>query len=266
MLARTKEKYQSCNIMKLRKLTLALCAALLACTQMPQMKEVTFHTNLIESGALTKASDHDEIISLIESTYPTISPKLYYSDDEYVTIPLNTPVNVRVGYWLIKWASPSITHMAEAMNYSYFALQPYMQITQWTDITATQNEYELPVKFYSSAFLYDSREVSKVSYNATGQNLPSTKIGFYTASANYACFFLNWDKDEEDGILMLQVTPVDGKGKVVTHYFSYTQTTYNGEAVHKLEHGHYYVLHPGEVTDIDASFLLSFPDWQCDLD
>lgn len=252
--------------MKKSHIALLLSVALLACSREPAMRTVTFRTNLIESGSLTRSSDHDEIISLIESTYPTIQPKLHYSDDEYISLPLNTPVNVRVGYWLIDWYTPTITHMAEAMHYSYFALQPYMSITKWTDITATQDEYELPVQFYSSAFLYDSREVSKVNYNAVGQNLPSTKIGFYTASAHYACFFLNWDKDEEDGILMLQVHPVDASGKVTTHYFSYAYDEWNGEPVHKLEYGHYYVLHPGEVTDLDASFLVSYPDWVCDLD
>lgn len=250
----------------MKKFILAIALTLVACNRAPMMQTVVFHTNLVESGSLTRSTDHGEIISLIESTYPTIQPKLYYSDDEYITVPLNTPVNVRVGYWLCRWSSPTITHMAEAMNYSYFALQPYMEITEWMDITPSESDYTLPVKFYSSAFVYDAREVSKVSYNSTGQNLPSTKIGFYTASEHYACFFLNWDKDEEDGILMLRVFPLDDSGKVTTFYFSYTYDEWQGNPVHKLEYGHYYVLHPDSVTDIDASFCISFPDWVTDMD
>jgi len=237
-----------------------------ACSRAPMMREVVFHTNLIESGALTRASDHDEILSLIESTYPTIQPKLHYSDDEYVSVPLDSPVNVRLGYWLVDWYSPSITHMSDAMHYSYFALKPYMEITSWTNITATQTEYDLPVRFVSSAFVYDAREVSRVNYNASNGNLPSTKITFNVASANYACFFLNWDKDEEDGILMLRVFPLDDSGKITTFYFSYVYDEWQGNPVHKLEYGHYYVLHPDSVTDVDASFRLSYPEWVCDID
>lgn len=250
--------------MKKSLLLLALLAV--ACSKPVQEVTVTFTTNLVESGSLTRASDSGEILTLIESTYPVITPKLHYSDDESITIPLDEPVNVRVGYWLCDWHSPTITRMAEAMHYSYFALQPYMEIVQWTDITATETEYTLPVRFCSSAFVYDAREVSKVNYNASNGNLPSTKIGFYTASANYALFFLNWDKDEEDGILMLRVFPLDDSGKVTTFYFSYTYDEWQGNPVHKLEYGHYYVLHPDSVTDIDASFCISFPDWVTDMD
>lgn len=252
--------------MKHRTISLALCAAILACTPIAQTTEAVFRTNLIESGSLTRASDHDEILSLIESTYHNIQPKLHYGDDEYVSLPLNTPTNVRVGYWLIDWYCPSITHMADAMHYSYFALKPYMEITHWTNITATESEYTIPVRFCASAFVYDAREVSKVNYNASNGNLPSTKISFNTASANYAMFFLNWEKDEEDGILMLRVFPVDESGKVTTFYFSNTYEEWQGNPVHKLEYAHYYVLHPDSVTDIDASFQLSIPNWECDLD
>ena len=248
-------------------LTLAAALVVAACTVPPAEQTVRFHTDLVETGTLTRAADYGEIQTLITSTYPTITPKVWYSETDRVTVPLNQDVNVRVGRWLFAWDPPTIQTMADVMLTAQLALQPYMDISTYVTITPGITEYTLPVDVQSIGFVWDTREVAAVYYNANNGNLPNVKAGFGVYSKNYGVFFLNGGWDSDGSILMLQVRPVDTvAGKVTNFYFSNVYDDWNGNAVYHLQKGHFYVLHPGTVTDITGSFGVSFPDWICDLD
>lgn len=250
----------------MKKFLIILATLVVACTTPTQEVKVRFHTNLIENGSLTRASDHDEILNLITSTYPKITPKVWYSESEKVTIPLNEEVNVRVGSWLFAWECPSITQITPTLLTAYFALTPYMDISTYINITPGVTEYTIPVNVESVAFIWNINEVSKVTHNANNGNLPNTKIDFGVSSANYTAIFLNGCNNSDESILMLRVYPQDESGKVTTFYFSNYYDNWQGNPTYPLTYGHYYVLHPDSVTELDASFSVSLPSWECDLD
>lgn len=251
----------------MKKILFLLAVLVAGCTPTPTEQTVRFRTNLVETGSLTRAADYDEIQDLIASTYPTVTPQVWYSETEKVSIPLNTDVTVRVGRWLFAWESPSIMSMADVMITANLALKPYMDISTYVTITPGISEYTLPVDIQSIAFVWDTREISTVYYNNNNANLPQTKAGFGVYSANYGVFFLNGGWDSDESILMLQVRPVDTEiYKNTNFYFSNYYDDWNGKTVHALQKGHFYLLHPDSVTDITGSFGVSFPAWTCGLD
>lgn len=252
----------------MKKFLIFLLAVLVvSCTNTPQEQTVRFHTNLIESGELTRSSDYGEIISLIESTYPSINPKIWYSDEEKVPITLNQEMTVKVGTWLVAWDNPGITVMTEVMGTAYFALQPYMDISTNVTITPGVTDYTLPVNYNSIAFVWDSREVSNVYHNGNNGNLPQYKSGFGVNGEHYGVFFLNGGWDSDESILILQVRPQEGMGKVTNFYFSNYYDEWQGHTYYKLTRGHFFVLHPESITEVDGTtFSTSFEDWICDLD
>ena len=244
-----------------------LAVLVMSCTKTPQEQTVRFHTNLIESGELTRSSDYGEIISLIESTYPVINPKIWYSDDEKVPITLNQEMTVKVGTWLIAWESPSIQVMTEVMGTAYFGLKPYMDICTNVTISPGVTDYTLPVNYNSIAFVWDTREVSNIYHNGNNGNLPQSKSGFGVYGEHYGVFFLNGGWDSDESILILQVRPQEGMGKVTNFYFSNYYDEWQGHTCYKLTRGHFFVLHPDSITEVDgALFSTSFEDWICDLD
>lgn len=251
------------------KKSLILLATILvmACNPAPQEQRVRFRTNLIESGELTRASDYGEILSLIESTYPTITPKIWYSDDEKVPITLNQEMTVKVGTWLVAWESPSITVMTEVMGTAYLGLKPYMDISTNVSITPGVTDYTLPVNYQSIAFVWDTSEVSNIYHNGNNGNLPQTKAGFGVYGDHYGVFFLNGGWDSDESILMLQVRPQEGMGKVTNFYFSNYYDEWQGNPCYHLTRGHFFVLHPDSITEVSGvTFGASFDDWVCDLD
>ena len=251
---------------------LLLGVSVLACKKAPETQKVVFHPRIVEGGSVaTRAADHNEILNLIQSTYPTITPKIWYDDDgnDWDYIPLNTPVTVPIGTHLFCWENTNIMHMTDVMYDAYLALEPYMDISVNITIESGVSDYSLPVNFNSVGFVWDTREVSNIYHNGKNGNLPQTKAGFGVYGEHYGIFFLNgslWGSD--DDILMLQVRPQSTytDGKVTTYYFSNRKTEYNGNTVYPLNPGHYYVLHPDALTEIDGTFVLGFPDWVCDLD
>lgn len=253
----------------MKRLIFLIAILVVSCSKTPQEISVQFHTNLVESGSLTRSADHDEILSLIESTYPAIRPQLWYGDygGENIYITLNTPTNVKVGNWLCTYSAPNTMTYAETMSQAGFRLSPHMYLEQYVNIVPSVKDYTLEMHFGSCAFLWDSREVTKVMFNGRNENLPSQKVTFGVSGEHYTCVFLTGSYTGDGDILIFQVHPLDETGEVTRFYFSNVYDEWQGNPCHKIENGHYYVLHPTFITEIeDGQFSISFPDWICSME
>lgn len=232
---------------------------------------VTFYANGIETGSMTRSADHDAIRSLIQSTYPDIKPEIWYgeygSGARHEIITLGQSMTVDVGHWLCYYSAPNdYSTTGNPFNTGSFRNTPHMFINQYVDIVPGTTQYVLDVTMWCSSFVWDISEVSTVYYNDKNATSPSTKLTSQVASGSYACVFMTGKPDNQGDILMVQVRPANNLAEAATYYFSNSMDSYNGIPCHKIEYGHYYVLHPTFITDISGSFSVNIPAWTCSLD
>ena len=250
--------------MKFKKLSLALYAALLACTPVQQTQEVTFHARLVEARSMTRATNHDEVLELIESTFPTVRPTLYYDDNTSVNIELGQAYMLKIGTWNVQYANNPNT-MDEVLEDSRLTLEPVFTVNTDVTIQYGVSVYELPVEINSVAFVYQIDEVERVYYLGKNSATPSTRLNFGVSSANYCVFFMSGNP-AYDEIFEILVNPSDPSKKATTFRFSFTREMYNGQPLIKLQNGTYYVLHPEGVSEVSGSFNANIPAWTCGLE
>ena len=252
--------------MRTKKLALIVCAAILACKPTPQTQEVRFQTKIVESNSMTRATDHDAILSLIHNTYPNLVPVLQYDDGTSVSIQMGRTYTINVGTWQVNGSNSYIT-MDEVMSGGKLANEPKITIDTEVEIKPGVTNYTLPAEVKSVAFVYQIDEVQNVYYTGKNSASPTTKLTFGVASGNYCVFFLEADPDVEgNNVFDMLIIPSDSSKKSTTFYFSYTPRNYNGNPVTVLENGKYYVLHPEGVTEVSGNFNVSIPEWTCGLD
>jgi len=227
-------------------------------------QKVTFYADGIETGKITRVTDHDAVIDLIENTYPTIKPTLYYSDTESFDITLGQSYDVKIGNWRVNYDSNPESY-AEVLTNSRLTLKPRLTIDTFVDVQAGISQYVLPVTVHSVAFVFCIDEISTVYYCGKNQAAIDTKLNFQVASGNYMVFFMDGEPGDRD-IFEVRVVPSDVTRQETIFRFSYTVTTYNNTPVHKLVDGTYYVLHPEGVTEFTGSFSVDNPVWTCSLD
>ena len=253
--------------MKLKKLSLALYAALLACTPVQQMQEVTFHAQLVETGSMTRATDHNEILGLIESTYVSFPVDLYTNEETntYTRMEFGRSYTVPVGTFRVTGYSTPETIGQPASNYR-LAKTPLFYTSSYVTIQYGTAEYALPVEIRSAAIVIDRNEVSKVEFKGqTGSYITMTDSDF-TYSDNYGVFFINGTIEGQNKVCF-QVTPKTGANKVTEFFLCAVEVATGSATYAKLEGGKYYVLHPNPVTELSGvSFTMDVPAWECGLE
>ena len=238
--------------------------AMFACKPESRKQEVVFHSRLVESGSMTRATNHDEILELIESTFPTVRPTLYYDDNTSLSITLGQAYMLKVGTWNVRYENNPNT-MDEVLEDSRLALEPVFSVNTDVTIRYGVSVYELPVEIKSVAFVYQIDEVERVYYLGKNSASPSTRLNFGVSSANYCVFFMSGEP-AYDEIFEILVNPSDPSKKATTFRFSFTRETYNGQPLIKLRNGTYYVLHPEGISEVSGSFSTSIPAWTCGLE
>ena len=238
--------------------------AMFACRPAPRTQEVVFQSRLVESGSMTRATDHAEVLDLIQSTFPTVSPTLYYDDNTSLNITLGQAYMIKVGTWNVRYANNPNT-MDEVLDDSRLTLEPVFSINTDVTIQYGVSVYELPVEIQSVAFVYQIDEVERVYYLGKNSATPSTRLNFGVSGAHYCVFFMSGEP-AYDEIFEIQVNPSDPSKKITTFRFSFTREMYNGQPLIKLKNGTYYVLHPEGVSEVSGSFSTSIPAWTCGLE
>ena len=252
----------------MKKLLLALAVVLAsACSRAPLTQEVVFRRDLVETGRMTRASDHDEILGLIESTYVTFPIDLYTNEatNTFTRMEFGRSYTVPVGTFRVTGYN-MIDAVGQPSSSYTIAKAPSFYTESYVTIEYGTREYAVPVQIMSAAVVIDRSEVHQVAFmDQSGYYVTVGNSGL-TFSDNYAVFFVNGNFRGGERVY-IQVTPKTGANKVTEFIFCADQVGTGGSTYAHLEMGKYYVLHPNPVTELSGiSFSMSIPAWECALD
>ena len=241
--------------------------AVLACSKKQQTQEVIFYGNCIETGSMTRATDHNEILNLIESTYLSFPVDLYTNEETntYTRMEMGRAYTVPIGtFKVIGYNTPTVLG-APTSKYN-LSNSPSFYTSSYVTIQYGTYEYFLPVEVRSAAIVIDLSEVHQVQFKGqTGSYITMTDSD-YTFSEHYGVFFIN-GYFEGNGRVEFKVVPKSGANKETYFTFCADPVSTGSATYAKLEMGKYYVLHPNPVTELSGvSFSLSIPTWDCSLD
>lgn len=232
-----------------------------------KMQEVRFYANCIETGSMTRATDHNEILNLIESTYSAFPVDLYTNEatNTYTRMELGRSYTVPVGTFKVTGYSTPTTIGQPSSRYR-LAKTPLFYTDSYVAIEYGTYEYFLPTEVRAAAIVIDPSEVHQLQFmGQTGSYITMTDSDF-TTSEHYAVFFVNgiFSGTEKVGF---KVIPKTGANKETEFMFAADQISTGAATYVKLEMGKYYVLHPNPVTEISGvSFSLDIPTWECGLE
>lgn len=249
------------------KKSLILLLLAMACTASPQEATVKFVPELVETGSMTRASDRNEILNLIESTYESFPIDLYTNEAEnqFTRMEFGRTYTVPVGtFKVVGYSTPTMIGQPTS-NYR-LAKTPLFYTSSYVTIEYGTVEYALPVEVRSAAIVIDRSEVSKVEFKGQSGSYITMTDSDFTFSDNYGLFFVNGNFEGQNRVCF-QITPKTGANKVTEFIFCADEISTGGATYAKLEGGKYYVLHPNPVTEIGGvSFSMDIPQWECGLD
>lgn len=239
----------------------------MACTASPQETTVKFVPELVETGSMTRASDRNEILNLIESTYESFPIDLYTNEETntYTRMEFGRTYTVPVGtFKVVGYSTPTLIGQPTS-NYR-LAKTPLLYTSSYVTIEYGTVEYALPVEVRSAAIVIDRSEVSKVEFKGQSGSYITMTDSDFNYSDNYGLFFVNGYIEGQNKVCF-QITPKTGANKVTEFILCAEQVNTGGATYAKLEGGKYYVLHPNPVTEISGvSFSMDIPQWECGLD
>lgn len=238
-----------------------------ACSKAPKTQDVVFRASFVETGSMTRATDHDEILNLIGGTYLDFPIDLYTNEAEgiFTRMEFGRTYTVPVGTFKVIGYN-ALTPIGQASSKYTVAKNPYLYTSSYVTIQYGTQEYALPVEIRSAAIVIDRSEVSQVAYKDNNGSYTTLVNSNLNLSDNYAVFFVNGYFSGGDRVY-LQVTPKTGANKVTEFIFCADQVNTGGSTYAHLEGGKYYVLHPNPVTELSGiSFSLNIPAWECGLD
>ena len=252
----------------MKRFLLLLATLVVACSK-PAEQEVRFVPSIVETGSMTRASDYNEILNLIESTYVTFPIDLYTNEatNTYTRMEFGRTYTVPIGtFKVIGYNSNLITMTGKPTSNYSLAKAPSFYTESYVTIEYGTQEYALPVEVRSAAIVIDRSEVYQIAFKGqTGSYITMTDSDF-TFSDNYAVFFVNGYFEGQNQVCF-QVTPKTGANKVTEFIFCANQISTGGATYAHLEGGKFYVLHPNPVTELSGvSFSLNIPTWECGLD
>lgn len=234
-----------------------------------KMQEVRFYANCIETGSMTRAVDHNEILNLIESTYTMFPIKLYTDETNnvFTQMEFGRTYTVPIGTWKVTgYNSSSITMTGSPTDRYNFGKSPYFSTDSYVTIQYGTTDYALPVTVLAAGIVYDKSEVSKMEYKGRSGSYIQMVESDFVFSDNYGLFFINGSFSGTSQV-WFRVTPKTGAQKV-TEFMLSAQEQSSGSAIFGLlESGKYYVLHPDAITELSGvSFSLDIPTWECGLE
>ena len=225
-----------------------------------------FHSNLIESGSMTRASDHNEILNLIESTYTMFPIKLYTDEqnNQFTQMEFGRSYTVPIGTFLVTGYNSSLINMLCQPSDNYtITKSPWFYTSSYVTIQYGTTDYALPVEVMAVGIVYDKSEVSQVQYQGRSGSYIQFSSSDFVMSDHYGLLFINGTFSGTEKV-HLKVVPKTGANKETIFYFAAENNNEPANVYGKLEGGKYFVLHPDAVTEIGGvSFSLNIPAWEC---
>lgn len=233
----------------------------------PARQEVTFGAHLVDASSMTRAVNHSEVLSYLQTLQPSnVSPKFYKDGDRSVTkyVPLGQAVTMDVGHYEVEWENAPKLALQTPLDVCGFSTTPKYRIATEVDIVPGVTQYSLPVGIASSGFVVDYGEVASVRVTNLAQSLTDASAAFVKRGDFGITFFSG---DFTDNCVTVQVRPVDTTAaEAVTFRFTWDGADYKGNPTYKMEPGKYYVLHPDAVTELEGLFALEFAEWSCGME
>ena len=252
----------------MKRILILLATIVVACTK-PSEQEVRFVPSLVETGSMTRASDYNEILNLIESTYVTFPVKLYTNeaDNQFIQMEFGRSYTVPVGTFRVTGYNSNLITMTFQPSSKYrLGKSPWFYTDSNVTIEYGTSEYGLPVEVRSAGIVYDKSEVSKMQVMGQSGSYIDMGESDFVFSDHYGLFFINGSFSGTEKV-HLKVIPKTGAQKETIFYFAAEDTNEPANIYGKLEGGKFYVLHPNPVTELSGvSFSLNIPTWECGLD
>lgn len=253
---------------KFTRLIIALLTVLtFACSKTPKQQDVVFTPNLIESGSMTRATDHNEILSMIESTYTSFAIELYTNEETntFTRMEFGRTYTVPIGTFRVTGQN-SITATGNPNSKFSLAKSPSFYTNTYVTIQYGTYEYPIPVEVRSAAVVFDRSEVSQIQYKGQSGSYITISNSDLVLSDNYGLFFIN-GYFEGDNRVYIKLIPKTGANKETEFILCPIEIGTGSATYGKLEFSKYYVLHPNPVTELSGvSFSLSIPSWECGMD
>ena len=252
----------------MKRILILLATIVVACTK-PSEQEVRFVPSLVETGSMTRASDYNEILNLIESTYVTFPVKLYTNeaDNQFIQMEFGRSYTVPVGTFRVTGYNSNLITMTFQPSSKYrLGKSPWFYTDSNVTIEYGTSEYSLPVEVRSAGIVYDKSEVSKMQVMGQSGSYIDMGESDFVFSDHYGLFFINGSFSGTEKV-HLKVIPKTGAQKETIFYFAAEDTNEPANIYGKLEGGKFYVRHPNPVTELSGvSFSLNIPTWECGMD
>ena len=251
----------------MKRILLLLALLAVARSKPAQKVSVRFVPTLVETGSMTRAADHNEILSLIESTYTEFAVNFYTNeaDNQLTKIEFGRTYTLPIGNFHVKGYNQITVGGNFNSKYS-LALSPQFYVDTYVDIQYGTTEYAIPVEVRSAAIVFDRSEVYQIQYKGQSGSYITLSTSDLVLSDNYGLFFIN---GVFSGTMQatIKVIPKSGANKETEFIFAYDEVGTGSAIYGKLESSKYYVLHPNPVTELSGvSFSLSIPTWECGMD
>lgn len=251
----------------MKRILLLLALLAVACSKPAQKVSVRFVPTLVETGSMTRAADHNEILSLIESTYTEFAVNFYTNeaDNQFTKIEFGRTYTLPIGNFHVKGYNQITVGGNFNSKYS-LALSPQFYVDTYVDIQYGTTEYAIPVEVRSAAIVFDRSEVYQIQYKGQSGSYIPLSTSDLVLSDNYGLFFIN-GVFSGTSQAAIKVIPKSGANKETEFIFAYDEVGTGGAIYGKLESSKYYVIHPNPVTELSGvSFSLSIPTWECGMD
>ena len=248
------------------KKSLILLLLAMACTSSPQEATVKFVPELVETGSMTRATDHNEILQLIESTYTMFPVKLYTNeaDNQFIQMEFGRSYTVPVGTFRVTGYNSNLIQMTFQPSSKYrLGKSPWFYTDSYVTIQYGTTEYGLPVEIRSAGVVYDRSEVSKLQVMGQSGSYIDMSDDDFVLSDHYGLCFINGSFSGTEKV-HIKVIPKTGANKETVFYFAAENNNEPANIYAPLEGGKYFVLHPDAVTELSGiTFSLDVPTWEC---
>jgi hypothetical protein len=260
--------YSTIIFLLMKKIVLFLSAlALLACARTPLTQEVTFKPTLVETGSMTRATNHSEILDLIESTYTPFAVDLYTNEEanQFIKMEFGRTYTVPIGTFKVTGYN-SITQTGSTSGKYTIGKSPSFYTQSYVTIEYGTQEYAIPIEVRSAAIVIDLSEVYQVAVKGKSGSYITFQNSDFVYSDHYGVFFINGYFSGADRVEIM-VMPKTGANKETEFILCADSVNTGGSTYAQLEMGKYYVLHPNPITELSGvSFSMDIPNWECGLD
>lgn len=243
----------------MKKLLLILAAfAALSCSEVEQMKTVTFSVTGVQSGVMTKVASDDVSAVLSASASPfTMSLTLTSKTNPARTYTVNAGASATVAIdsyhvdGFLGGGDALMSLIGGGKAYRY----PLMSVSADVEVTDDVDSYSLDASYQCLALIIDYTACS--SYDVLSNNGNLSELSGMTRSGDVGIAYLTYGTGWTTNPMRVVANPVDDVNYESKEFRLRTDAGGNPRA----EYGKWYCFYPGAVAVTSGSISVSAPGW-----